>query len=125
IVYLEQIARIKNLPLLRKDFIIDDFQIFESKAFGADYILLIAEVLSKNEIKELTQSAKAIGLDVLLEIHSAKEIDKIDFDLNKIIGINNRDLKTFNVDLNTTVNLKKLLPLEIFVISESGISNRN
>ncbi|HCY76262.1 MAG TPA: indole-3-glycerol phosphate synthase TrpC [Ignavibacteriales bacterium] len=123
--YLEQIAQIKNLPLLRKDFIVDEFQIFESKAFGADYILLIAEVLSKTEIKELTLSARAIGLDVLLEIHSSEEIEKIDFDLNKIVGINNRDLKTFNVDIKTTVNLKKLLPSEIFVISESGISTQN
>ena len=120
--YLQQIASIKNLPLLRKDFIVDEFQIFESKAFGADLILLISEVLTKSQIKDYTQTASEIGLEVLLETHSADEIRKIDFDLNKLIGINNRDLKNFNVDINTTINLKKLLPSHIQVISESGIS---
>ncbi len=120
--YLQQIASIKNLPLLRKDFIVDEFQIFESKAFGADLILLISEVLTKSQIKDYTQTASEIGLEVLLETHSADEIRKIDFDLNKLIGINNRDLKNFNVDINTTINLKKLLPSNIHVISESGIS---
>jgi indole-3-glycerol phosphate synthase len=120
--YLQQIASIKTLPLLRKDFIIDQFQIIESKAFGADLILLISEALSKSQIKDYTQTASEIGLEVLLEIHSADEIEKIDFGLNKIIGINNRDLKSFKVDINTTINLKKLLPSNIHVISESGIS---
>ncbi|HEX7358059.1 MAG TPA: indole-3-glycerol phosphate synthase TrpC [Ignavibacteriaceae bacterium] len=122
--YLEQIAQIKNISLLRKDFIVDELQIFESKAFGADYILLIADVLSKSEIIDFTQSANAIGLEVLLEIHSANEIEKIDFDLNKIIGINNRDLKSFIVDINTTINLNKLLPSDVILISESGIGKQ-
>ena len=122
--YLKQIASIKNLPLLRKDFIIDEFQIFESKAFGADLILLIAEALTKTQIKDFTQIASEIGLEVLLEIHSEDEISKIDFEINTLIGINNRDLKTFKVNLDTTINLKKLLPADVLVISESGINNR-
>jgi indole-3-glycerol phosphate synthase len=122
--YLQQIALIKTLPLLRKDFIIDEFQIFESKAFGADLILLISEALSKSQIKEYTQAAYEIGLEVLLEIHSVDELKKIDFDSNKIIGINNRDLKTFKVDINTTLQLKQFLPSDVLIISESGISNK-
>ncbi|MEO8232893.1 MAG: indole-3-glycerol phosphate synthase TrpC [Ignavibacteriota bacterium] len=122
--YLQQIASIKTLPLLRKDFIIDEFQIFESKAFGADLILLIAGALTKSQIRDFTQTASEIGLEVLLEIHSADELKKIDLDLNKLIGINNRDLKNFNVDINTTINLNKLLPSSINVISESGINSK-
>lgn len=122
--YLQQIASIKNLPLLRKDFIVDEFQIFESKAFGADLILLIAEALTKSQIKDFSQTAYEIGLEVLLEIHSAEEINKIDLNLNPIIGINNRDLKTFKVDINTTLQLKQVLPSEVFVISESGINDK-
>jgi indole-3-glycerol phosphate synthase len=112
-----------NIPLLRKDFIIDELQIFQSKAFGADVILLIAEELSKSQIKDFTQIASKIGLEVLLEIHSEDQLNKIDFDTNKIIGINNRDLTTFNVDIYTTLKLKKLLPIDISIISESGISS--
>jgi indole-3-glycerol phosphate synthase len=121
--YLWDIARMSNIPLLRKDFIIDELQIFQSKAFGADVILLIAEELSKSQIKDFTQIASKIGLEVLLEIHSEDQLNKIDFDTNKIIGINNRDLTTFNVDIYTTLKLKKLLPIDISIISESGISS--
>lgn len=120
--YLQQIASIKTLPLLRKDFIVDEFQIFESKAFGADLILLISEALTKSQINDYTQTASEIGLEVLLEIHSADELKKIDLDVNKLVGINNRDLKNFNVDINTAINMKKLLPSHINLISESGIS---
>lgn len=123
--YLNDIAAISDKPLLRKDFIIDESQIFESKAFGADVILLISEALSKNQIKDYTQIACEIGLEVLLEIHSEDQINKIDFDLNKIIGINNRDLETFTVDINNTAAIKSLLPKDLFIISESGISKRS
>lgn len=122
--FLSDIAGISTVPLLRKDFIIDEYQIFEAKANGADLILLIAEALSKNQIKDLSQAASKLGLEVLLEIHSIDQIDKIDFDLNKMIGINNRDLKTFTVDLSTTSELKKLLPNDVYVISESGINKK-
>jgi indole-3-glycerol phosphate synthase len=125
ICYLQEIARISNVPLLRKDFIIDEFQIFQSKAFGADVILLIAEAISKTQIKDFTQTALGIGLEVLLEIHSEEQLNKIDFDANKIIGINNRDLTSFIVDINTTLKLKKILPMNVSIISESGISNKD
>jgi len=86
--------------------------------------LLIAEALTKTQVKDFTQIASEIGLEVLLEIHSEDEISKIDFEINTLIGINNRDLKTFEVNLDTTINLKKLLPADVLVISESGINNR-
>ncbi|MCB0731907.1 MAG: indole-3-glycerol phosphate synthase TrpC [Ignavibacteriae bacterium] len=119
--YLNDIAKIKTVPLLRKDFIIDEFQIYEAKANGADVILLIAESLSKNQISELTAAAKETDLEVLLELHSEDEFEKIDFNQNQIIGINNRDLKTFNVDLNTTKELGELIPKENLLVAESGI----
>lgn len=122
--FLSDIAGISTVPLLRKDFIIDEYQIFEAKANGADLVLLIAEALSKNQIKDLSQAASKLGLEVLLEIHSDDQIDKIDFYINNIIGINNRDLKTFAVDLITTSEIKKLLPTDIYVISESGINKK-
>ena len=122
--FLDEIARIKTVPLLRKDFIVDEFQILEAKANGADAILLIAEALSKNQIKELSNIAEENDLEVLLEIHSEKQLDKIDFELNNIIGINNRNLETFEVDLNTTVRIATMLPSDILIVSESGINSK-
>jgi len=123
--YLNDIAKIKSAPLLRKDFIIDEFQIFETKSNGADAILLISEILSENQIKELTQAAQEHYMDVLLELHSSEQISKIDFSINKIIGINNRDLSNFNVDIKTTHKISELLPDDILIVSESGIRNKN
>jgi len=122
--YLKDIASFKSLPLLRKDFIIDEYQIFQSKAFGADFILLISEILSKNQVDELTQAAYEIGLEVLLELHSEEQLNKIDFNLNKLIGINNRNLNDFSVDLNTCINISKDLPEGVMVVAESGINNK-
>lgn len=124
ITFLNDIAKIKQVPLLRKDFIIDEYQVFEAKANGADIILLICEALSKNQINELTHAASECKLEVLLELHSSNQIDKIDFKINKIIGVNNRDLKTFNVDLNTTAELAKYLDNDTILVSESGISKK-
>lgn len=118
---LNEIAINKKVPLLRKEFIIDEIQIFEAKANGADAILLIAEILSSEQIKEFTNAAKEIKLDVLLEIHSAKQLDKIDFSLNNIVGINNRNLETFSVDIDTTFKIKSLIPNDVIIVSESGI----
>lgn len=123
--YLNDIAKFKSVPLLRKDFIIDEYQIFEAKSNGADAVLLIAESLSKNQIIELTEAAKESDLEVLLELHSIDELKKIDFKQNQIIGINNRDLKTFEVDLNTTKSLGELIPNENLLVAESGIKTRN
>lgn len=122
--YLKDISRISPEPILRKDFIIDEIQIFESKSIGADAILLIAEILSKSQIEELTLSASELGLDILLELHSEEQLEKIDFSLNKMIGINNRNLETFKVDLNTTSVILKNIPRETVIISESGISTK-
>lgn len=122
--YLKDIASFKSLPLLRKDFIIDEYQIFEAKAFGADFILLISEILSKNQIAELTHAAYEIGLEVLLELHSEGQLNKIDFNLNKLIGINNRNLNDFSVDLNTCIDIAHNFPEGIMVVAESGIDNK-
>ncbi|PKL82779.1 MAG: indole-3-glycerol phosphate synthase TrpC [Ignavibacteriae bacterium HGW-Ignavibacteriae-3] len=123
--YLREIAEFKTTPLLRKDFIIDEYQIFEAKANGADAILLIAETLSKNQIAELTGAAAECGLEVLLEIHSGIQIDKIDFTKNSFIGVNNRDLSSFNVNLGVSRELSEIIPDGVFLISESGIKSRD
>lgn len=120
--YLRDIAKFKTLPLLRKDFIIDEYQIFEAKASGADAVLLICEALSAAQISELTHCSQECGLEVLLELHSADEVPKINFQLNSLIGINNRSLKTFAVDINTTLNLLDNIPVDTILVSESGIS---
>lgn len=120
--YLSDIAQIKTKPLLRKDFIIDEYQVFEAKHYGADAVLLIAEVLSARQINELTHAAYETGLDVLLELHSADQLNKIDLVLNKLIGVNNRNLNDFTVDVNTTLHLAEKLPGDVVLVSESGIS---
>jgi len=112
-----------NLPLLRKEFIIDKYQIYESKAFGADIILLIASILTKSEIIEFSLIAKSLDLEVLIEVHNENEIHKslnsnIDF-----VGINNRDLKTFNVNLDRSKILSSKIPNNYIKISESGIKS--
>ncbi|AFH50094.1 Indole-3-glycerol phosphate synthase [Ignavibacterium album JCM 16511] len=123
--FLSDIRKQTNIPLLRKDFLIDEYQILEAKAFGADAILLISEILSINQIKDLTDCAIENNLDVLLELHSENEISKIDFNRNDLIGINNRDLKTFEVDLTTTERVLKKIDKQITSVSESGISKRD
>ena len=123
--FLKDIAGIKTVPLLRKEFIIDEYQIYESKAYGADAVLLIAEALSKSQIQELTTAALELGMETLLEFHSIEEIDKINFELNKIIGINNRNLEDFSIDLNTTIEACNQLPDDLVIVSESGIGNRD
>ncbi len=123
--FLKDIAAIKTAPLIRKDFIIDEYQVLEAKANGADLILLICEILEQSQIKELSAAANEIGLEVLLELHCIKQIDKIDFSVNRLIGINNRDLTSFKVDLSSTKEIKKYLPDDVFVVSESGIQSKD
>lgn len=123
--YLNDIAGIKQMPILRKDFIIDEYQVLEAKSNGADFVLLICEVLSKRQINDLTHAALENDLEVLLELHSDNQLEKIDFTLNKLIGVNNRNLKDFSVDLNTTKLLKENLPSDILIVSESGINNES
>ncbi|RLD27138.1 MAG: indole-3-glycerol phosphate synthase TrpC [Bacteroidetes bacterium] len=111
-----------NLPLLRKDFIIDEYQILEAKAFGADVILLIASILSKAEIKQFSELAKSLNLDVLLEVHNEEELHKSIMPSLDMIGVNNRNLKTFEVSFETSKSLSNLIPNDFVKVSESGIS---
>lgn len=110
-----------NIPLLRKDFIVDEYQLYEARAIGADVILLIAANLSVQKVKNLSQTAKELELEVLLEIHNEEELGHICDDVT-MIGVNNRNLKTFLVDINTSLHLINKLPKEKPAIAESGIS---
>ncbi len=114
-----------NLPLLRKEFIIDEYQIIEAKAIGADAILLIASILTKAQIKLFSELAKSLNLDVLLEVHNEAELQKSIMSSLDIIGVNNRDLKSFEVSLETSKKLSELIPSHFVKISESGISSVN
>jgi len=111
-----------NLPLLRKEFIIDQYQIIEAKAYGADVILLIAAILSKEEIKQFSTLAKQLNLDVLLEVHNEEELHKSIIPSIDMLGVNNRNLKTFEVSLETSKTLSKMIPNDFVKVSESGIS---
>ena len=116
--------KISNKPIIRKDFIINEAQVFETKEFGADAILLIAKILSKSEIRKLYELANKVGLDVLIEIESVLEAKKIrDIDA-KLIGINNRNLKKQKIDINKSIKLSKVLNNKI-IISESGVTVSN
>lgn len=112
-----------KLPLLRKEFIISEYQIIEAKAYGADVILLIAAVLTKQEIKTFSVLAKSLGLDVLLEVHNEEELNKSIMPSLDMLGVNNRNLKTFEVSLETSKSLSKLIPDDFVKVSESGISS--
>ena len=108
-------------PLLRKEFIIDTYQIVEAKAYGADVILLIAAILSRKEIEHYSVLAQSLGMEVLLEVHNQEELDKSIMPSLNMIGVNNRNLKTFEVSLETSRTLSGLIPDEFVKISESGI----
>ena len=112
-----------SLPLLRKEFIIDAYQIIEAKAYGADVILLIAAILSKQEIKLFSELAKSLDLEVLLEVHNENELHKSLMPSLDMLGVNNRNLKTFDVSLEISKNLSPLIPNDFVKVSESGISN--
>jgi indole-3-glycerol phosphate synthase len=115
-------ARINNIPVLRKDFIVDTYQVLEAKAVGADVILLIAANLTPGQVKTLASTAKNLGLEVLLEIHNEEELEHICEEVD-IVGVNNRNLKTFEVSIETSVYLAGLIPTDKIKISESGISD--
>jgi indole-3-glycerol phosphate synthase len=118
------IARKTNpeIPILRKDFMIDPYQIFEAKAHGADVILLIAACLEKELAELLAKKAKELGMEVLMEVHNDEELEKVN-DFVDIVGVNNRDLKTFTMDVETSVRLSKLIPDKFVKISESGLDS--
>lgn len=112
-----------DIPLLRKEFIIDEYQILEAKAHGADVILLIAAVLTRTEIKTFSELAKSLGMDVLLEVHNEEELEKSLMPSLDMLGVNNRNLKTFEVSLETSKELSGLIPDQFVRVSESGISS--
>ena len=120
---LRNARKLTNIPILRKEFIIDKYQLIEAKANGADAILLIAACLDKYQIINLSAFAKEIGLEVLVELHNENELEKCLIDTIDIIGVNNRNLKTFEVDINTSIKLSNMIPEKYLKISESGISN--
>ncbi|WP_142783849.1 indole-3-glycerol phosphate synthase TrpC [Changchengzhania lutea] len=114
-----------RLPLLRKEFIIDEYQLLEAKAYGADVILLIATILSRDEIKQFSEFAKSLHLDVLLEVHNEEELHKSIMPSLDMLGVNNRSLKTFEVSLETSKQLSSIIPEDFVKVSESGISHIN
>lgn len=111
-----------NIPILRKDFMIDEYQFYEAKSIGADVILLIAACLSSQQVSEFTELSHELGLEVLLEIHTEEELKHIHKNID-LVGINNRNLKDFKVDLQHSVTLKNQLPKDILSVAESGIYN--
>ena len=110
-----------DLPILRKDFVIDPYQVVESRAWGADAILLIAAALDAPQLAELQSAAAELDMECLGEVHDASELDMIDFDRTTLLGINNRNLKTLEVDIRQTAQIADLVPTETTIVSESGL----
>ncbi|MGH7885601.1 MAG: indole-3-glycerol phosphate synthase TrpC [Thermodesulfobacteriota bacterium] len=122
--YLQDIRKVTSVPLLRKDFTVDAYQIYEARYYGADLVLLIAAALEPEIIKEFLLITDSLGMGAIVEVHTEKELEVALKSDCKIIGINNRDLKTFKVSLEVTKNLFRLIPKDKIVIAESGITSR-
>jgi indole-3-glycerol phosphate synthase len=122
--YLAAIKEVVELPLLRKDFIFDPYQVYESRAYGADALLLITAMLSQKQLGDLVSLSHSLGLRCLVEAHNEGEVEKAVLSQARIIGINNRDLNTLAVDINTTRRLRPLIPKDKIVVSESGVKSR-
>jgi indole-3-glycerol phosphate synthase len=122
--HLAAIKEVVGLPLLRKDFIFDPYQVYESRAYGADALLLVAAILSQGQLKDLVSLSHGLGLRCLVEVHNEDEMERAVHSDAEIIGINNRDLNTFTVDINTTRRLRPLVPKGKIIVSESGIRSR-
>jgi len=123
--YLKEVKAITSLPILRKDFMVDEYQIYEAKLIGADCILLIASILNDNEIQSFADLAESLELDYLIEVHDLKELKRVEHFSNAMIGVNNRNLKTFDVDLNNSINLKKAFNGNNLFVAESGIKSQD
>ena len=122
--FLKDVKEVSDLPILRKDFIVDIYQIYESKLIGSDCILLIASILSDTELDEFTKLADLLGLDYIIEVHDEEELRRAQNFPEAMIGVNNRDLKTFNVDIENSIRLKKLFTKNNLFIAESGIKGQ-
>ncbi len=123
--YLGMVRRYVNLPLLRKDFIVDKYQILEALAFGADFVLLIAKALSRKELKELVEYALHLGMEALVEVHDKVDLTKAIFAGANIIGINHRNLETFEMDMELSHKLIPLIPHSKIIVAESGIHDHD
>ncbi|MEI7740371.1 MAG: indole-3-glycerol phosphate synthase TrpC [Burkholderiaceae bacterium] len=121
--YLKQARASCDLPVLRKDFLVDPYQVYESRSMGADCILLIVSCLSDAQLKEFEDIARSLDMAVLVEVHDEKEMERALALKTALIGVNNRDLKTFKVNLETTLNLKSMVPAHKLLITESGIAS--
>ncbi len=119
-----QVARKNNVPILRKDFIVDEYQIAEAKSIGADVVLLIAACLTPQRVEQLAKTASSLGLETILELHAEEEMEHI-CDAVTMVGINNRDLKTFRVDIDRSLRMAAQIPRDKLKIAESGISSIN
>ena len=122
--YLIDVKKITSLPILRKDFMIDEYQIYESKLIGADCILLIASILTDQQLEDFITIAKKLELDYLIEVHDENELKRVDRFEDALIGVNNRNLETFEVDLNNSVRLRNSFRQNNIFIAESGIKSR-
>ena len=122
--YLKDVKAISNLPILRKDFVIDEYQIYESKLIGADCILLIVSILSDKELERFASLADTLGLDYIIEVHDEVELKRVEDFSEAIIGVNNRDLKTFEVNIDNSIRLRKLFKKENIFVAESGIKKQ-
>ena len=122
--YLKEVKKITSLPILRKDFMIDEYQIYESKLIGADCILLIASILTDQEMEDFISTAKKLELDYLIEVHDENELKRVEHFEDALIGVNNRNLETFEVDLNNSVRLRNTFKQKNIFIAESGIKSK-
>jgi len=122
--YLKEVAAFSPLPILRKEFMVDTYQVYEAKMLGASCILLIVAMLDDAKLAELEQCAFDSGLSVLIEVHNAEELQRASKLKSKLLGINNRDLKTLKVDLQTSLNLAQEVPNDYVLVSESGIKDK-
>jgi indole-3-glycerol phosphate synthase len=121
--YLQEVRAVSSLPILRKEFMVDTYQIYEAKMLGADCILLIVAMLDDDKLLELEKCAFDVGLSVLIEVHNEEELQRASRLKSKLIGFNNRDLKTFKTDIEISLNLAALVPLDHVLVSESGITD--
>ena len=121
--YLREITETVAIPVLRKDFTVDKYMIYQAKAFGASAVLLICTILDDQELLEYRELAESLGMDALVEAHDEEEVARALKAGAKIVGVNNRDLKTFKVDMNNSIRLRNLAPYNVVFVSESGIKN--